>query len=47
MWLKFLIMGHYTYIKKMENGILMPMDSVIKLTTGLPNNKTALPLLNK
>ena len=26
MWLKFLIMGHYTYIKKMENGILTPMD---------------------
>ena len=47
MWLKFLIMGHYTYIKKMEIGILMPTEKVMKLKTGLPNNKTALSLLNK
>ena len=30
MWLKFLIMGHYTYIKKMEIGVLMPTDFNIK-----------------
>lgn len=47
MWLKFLIMGHYTYIKKIESGILMLTEGNIKYCTGRLNNKTALLLLNK
>ena len=47
MWLKFLIMGHYTYTNTVMVGVLMLMEAVMKLTTGLPNNKTALLLLNK
>ena len=47
MWLKFLIMGHYTYTNTVMVGVLMLMEAVMKFTTGLPNNKTALLLLNK
>ena len=47
MWPKFLIMGHYTYTNTVIIGVLMLMEAVMKLTTGLPNNKTALLLLNK